>query len=113
MSVRIEIAEDLYEEIEKKFRGDAKEVFDLMKSLENSPNKGKLIGNVGGIQIKELKYNSFRFYFLTDGYKLRCLNKGMLVDLLMRFVRMSDKKDQQKIIDEIKLILRTIGLEGF
>ena len=36
-----------------------------------------------------------------------------LKDLLIKFVRMSDKKTQQKTIDEIKAILRTFGEEGF
>lgn len=31
----------------------------------------------------------------------------------MKFVRMSEKKDQQKVIEEIKRILRSIGEEGF
>ena len=34
-------------------------------------------------------------------------------DIVIKFVRMSQKKDQQKVIDEIKNILRQIGEEGF
>src|SRR3989304_1379274 len=56
-------------------------------------------------QIKELKYKSFRFYFITDGHKLKFIDKSSLVDLLIRFVRMSDKKDQQETINEIRKIL--------
>ena len=63
--------------------------------------------------IKELKYKSFRFYFITDGFKLKCIDENALVDLLLRFVRMSDKKAQQETINEIKFILRTLGPEGF
>ncbi|MGV8169039.1 MAG: hypothetical protein ACP5N3_03205 [Candidatus Nanoarchaeia archaeon] len=111
--VKIEIAESLFEEIEKKFKKESSEVFDLIGSLENAPNKGKLIGTVGGIAIKELKYRGFRFYFLADGFKLKFLKEEDLVDLLFRFVRMSDKKHQQETIDEIKLILKTIGPRGF
>ena len=37
----------------------------------------------------------------------------MLKDLLIRFVRMSDKKHQQKTIDEIKKILIKIGQNEF
>lgn len=111
--VKVEILENLKNEILEKFRGEAKEVFKLMKSLELNPMKGKLVGNVGGVLIKELKYNSFRFYFLTDGFKIRCLDDKNLAELLIRFVRMSNKKDQQKIIGEIKKILQTIGAGGF
>ena len=71
-----------------------------------------VIKTVGKI-IKELKYKNFRFYFVTNGYKLKCYNENDLVDLLIRFVRMSDKKTQQKVIDEIKVVLKKIGPFGF
>jgi hypothetical protein len=41
------------------------------------------------------------------------MNQEKLADLLIRFVRMSDKKEQQKTIDEIREILIKIGPEGF
>jgi hypothetical protein len=113
MAIKVEIAEELKLEIFKKFKGESKKILKLIKSLEDNPNKGKLLGNVGGVIIKELKYNSFRFYFITDGFKLRIINQGNLVDLLIKFVRMSDKKSQQKTIEEIKEILRKFGEEIF
>ena len=106
---KVEIANSLLAEIEKKFKGEAHDIVDLLETLEDNPHKGKALG----IVIKELRYKSFRFYFITDGEKLKVFDNDKLVDLLIRFVRMSDKKDQQKVIDEIKHILRTIGEEGF
>jgi len=111
--VKIEIVRSLFEEIEKKFKGEAHKIIDLMETLKDNPSKGKLLGNVGGVVIKELKYRSFRFYFITDGYKLKFTAEGNLTDLLIRFVRMSDKKYQQKTINEIKKILIKIGPKGF
>ncbi|MBS3162522.1 hypothetical protein J4467_01235 [Candidatus Woesearchaeota archaeon] len=110
---QVEITESLFLEITKKFKHESIEIFELLKSLENNPKKGKELGTVGGIIIKELKYKSFRFYFITDGFKLKCIDENALVDLLLRFVRMSDKKAQQETINEIKFILRTLGPEGF
>ena len=110
---QVEITESLFLEITKKFKHKSIEIFELLKSLENNPKKGKELGTVGGIIIKELKYKSFRFYFITDGFKLKCIDENALVDLLLRFVRMSDKKAQQETINEIKFILRTLGPEGF
>ncbi len=110
---KVEITSSLYEEIRKKFKQKNVEVLEYLKTLESSPNKGKLLGSIGGIVIKELKYKGFRFYFITDGFKLKCLNQEKLVDLLLRFVRMSDKRNQQQIIGEIKHILRTVGTSGF
>jgi len=111
--VKVEIVESLFEEIEKKFKSESSEILDLMDSLKDSPKKGKPIGNVGGLLIKEIKYKNFRFYFIVDGFKLKFIGEDDLVDLLIRFVRMSDKKYQQDTINEIKNILQTIGPAGF
>ena len=109
----VEINEQLKEEIFKKFKEESKEIFKLMHSLEDNPKKGKELGQVSGIVIKELRYNNFRFYFITNGHKLRILEISQLQDLLIRFVRMSNKKEQQKTVDEIKNILRSFGEGGF
>ncbi len=110
---RVEIIRSLYEEINKKFKKESVKVLQHIKNLESNPNKGKILSTVGGIVIKELKYKNFRFYFITDGFKIKCLDEKQLIDLLLRFVRMSDKKKQQKVIDEIKHVLVTIGPSGF
>ncbi|MEK6811904.1 MAG: type II toxin-antitoxin system RelE/ParE family toxin [Nanoarchaeota archaeon] len=103
----------LEEEINKLFKKESIKIFESMRELENNPHKGKPLGQIGGIVIKEIKYESYRFYFITDGFKLKMLQKEELNDLLIKFVRMSDKKAQQKTIDEIKYILRRLGEEGF
>jgi hypothetical protein len=111
--VKVEVVESLAAEIDKRFKKESVKVFKIMKSLEDNPRKGKVLGGVGGIVVKELKYKSYRFYFLADGYKLKFFNEAELVDLLLMFVRMSDKKHQQKTIDEIKGVLIKIGPRGF
>jgi hypothetical protein len=110
---KVEIVRSLFEEIKKKFKEESHKIIDLMESLNDNPHKGKPLGNIGGIVIKEIKYGSFRFYFVTDGYKLKFFDQSSLADLLIMFVRMSDKKDQQKTIDEIKKVLINLGPEGF
>ena len=109
----VKIVEKLYSQIEKKFKDRCIEVFEHIKSLEQNPHKGKTFGTVGGILIKELKFEGFRFYFITNGYILKCLDKTLLTDLLIKFVRMSNKKEQQKVIDEIRQVLLKIGPDGF
>lgn len=107
------IAETIKNEILKKFKEESKIIFRQMHSLKDNPKKGRLLGNVGGIVIKELKYKSFRFYFITDGYKLKIMDESKLTNMLIRFVRMSDKKHQQQTINEIKKILMHFGSKGF
>lgn len=111
---KIEILRSLVLKIKKKFnRAEANKILDLINTLKDNPKKGKLIGNIGEIVIKEIKYKNFRFYFITEGYKLKFFSEEELTDLLLKFVRMSDKKHQQETINEIKIILQKIGPKGF
>lgn len=110
---KVMISETLKDEILNKFKGEAKKIFKQMYSLEKNPKKGKLLGTVGGVVIKEIRYKKYRFYFITDGFKIKLLNIDELNNLLIKFVRMSDKKTQQKVIEEIKTLLRTFGSKGF
>ena len=105
---RVIIVNGLKNDVLKKFGKESKKIFKLMHSLGENPRKGKLLGSVGGI-----KYKSFRFYFVTDGYKLKFFSGEYLTNMLIKFVRMSDKKSQQKTIDEIRVILRKFGEEKF
>ncbi len=110
---KVEITGSLYSEIEKRFKSEIHEIIDLLETLSDNPKKGKFIAQIGGIAIKELKYKNFRFYFLVDNYKVRFLRIEDLKDLFIKFVRMSDKKSQQKTINEIKSVLKKLGVEGF
>ena len=103
----------LEEEINKRFKQESIAVFSLLRTLVENPKKGKDIGVIGKILIKEIRYGKFRFYFITDGYKLKVLKAQELKDLIIKFVRMSEKKDQQRTIEEIKKVLRSLGEEGF
>jgi len=110
---KVIITDRVEEEVNKIFKKESTKIFESMRELESNPHKGKPLGNVGGIFIKEIRYESYRFYFITDGFRLKILQKEELNDLIIKFVRMSDKKNQQKTIDEIKNILRKLGEEGF
>lgn len=110
---KVIITKKLEEKINKTFKSESIKIFESMRNLEENPQKGKTVGQVGGMVIKELRYGKYRFYFITDGFKLKMLQKEELTDLLIKFVRMSDKKTQQKVIEEIKEVLRNLGEEGF
>jgi hypothetical protein len=110
---KVIITNELEEEINNKFKGESVKIFELIYSLEENPKKGKPVGHIGTIVIKELRYEKFRFYFVTDGHRVKFLEISELKNLLIRFVRMSDKKAQQKTIEEIKEILRKFGEDGF
>ena len=53
------ITKRLEEEINKKFKGESVEIFSLMHSLEENPKKGKEIGNINKVLIKEIRYNNY------------------------------------------------------
>ena len=107
------ITENLKNGILKKFKKESKKLFKFMYSLRENPKKGKEIAQVRGIVIKELKYEKFRFYFITNGFEVKFLEIKDLQNLVIKFIKMSDKKSQQKVIEEIKDVLRRFGEEGF
>ena len=110
---KVIITKTLEKEVNKFFKKESLKIFKLMKSLEHFPKKGKHLAQVDRISIKELKYKSYRFYFITDSYKIKILDERELTDLLIKFVRMSHKRNQQNVIEEIKKILKILGGEGF
>ena len=102
------------DELKKKFsEQEGNKILDLLETLEENPYKRKELFHSGKILLKEIKYEKFRFYFITDGYKIKFLKATELQDLVIKFIRMSDKNDQQKTIEEIKRVLRSLGDEGF
>lgn len=110
---RVQIVDSLTKEIKKKFKNESHKIVKLLRSVEENPRKGKFLCKIAGVDIKELKYKSFRFYFIVEGQSLKFFNQKSLSELLMRFVRMSNKKEQQKTIEEIREVLIKIGAGGF
>ena len=109
----IVITDLLRKQILRKFKEESKTIFKLFLSLHKNPKKGKYVGKVKNIAVKELKYKSFRFYFILDNYKIKFLDILDLEDLIIQFIRMSDKNKQKQTIEEIKNILKKLGVEGF
>ena len=108
---KVIITKDLEKEINRIIKKESIDIFELMLTLENNPKNGKEVGNVGAIIVREIKYKKYRFYFITEGYKVKFLKIDELKDLIIKFVRMSDKNTQKKTINEIKNVLRK--LDGF
>ncbi len=110
---KVELTESFRQEVDKIFKAESVEVLKFISTLEENPKKGKNLTNVGEIVIKELKYKTYRFYFITNGFKLKFLKVEELKDLVIKFVRLSKKNNQTEIIKEIKLLLNKLGYEAF
>ena len=61
--------------------------------------------------LDELKYNSYRFYFICDNFKIKFLKLEEIKKLIIQFIRMSKENNQQKVISEIKILLKELGFE--
>lgn len=109
MGIIVDISEDLFNQIDKTFKKDSIKILTKLQSLEENPRKGKKVGKIGHILIKELKFESFRFYFIVDGIMLKLVTIGELNDLLIKFIKMSKKNNQQETIQEIKRLLINLG----
>lgn len=111
--IKIKILNSLRDEIIKTFKKKSLEVFALIEGLLDNPNKGTVLGHVGSVSIREIRHGTYRLYFILNGHELYLFNTGKLSELLIRFIRLSKKNNQQKTIDEIKLILTRIGVTEF
>ena len=110
---KVVITRALREEVFKTFKASSEKIFLQMQSLEEEPHKGKALAHVAKIIIKELRHENYRFSFITDGRVLKFGTQDELVTLLIKFIKMSEKKDQQRIIDSIKAALRSMGFDAF
>lgn len=111
---KVIILPSLVKKIKRLFSNtEANSILDLLETLETNPAKGKILTQIAGVVIKELKYKKFRFYFLTDGHILKFGTEDELATLLIKFVKLSDKSNQQKIIDNIKESLTILGFDIF
>ena len=82
----------------------------LVKKLENtSSTDGKFIALVKNIVIKELKKGSFRFYFVQDKNNFQIMTEEDLKNAILKFVALSKKNNQQKVIDKLKEDLKKSG----
>ncbi len=108
------ITQSLAKKLKKLFGSDELRIIvSLMRSLKDTPRKGKALASVGGVLIKELKYKKFRLYFITNGYILKFGTADEFMALLIKFIDVSDKKDQQKNIDKIKSVLESLSFNDF
>jgi hypothetical protein len=103
------IDESLVKKLEKRF--NKKELHDIKKlflSLEDNPLQGDMLYVFGNVVLKEKKYGSFRFYFIHSRNILIIKDVDLLKEEIIRFIEMSKKNDQQKVIDKLKVMLRSL-----
>jgi hypothetical protein len=105
---RVIITRTLKDRVLKRFGGEAEAIFSKMLSLGSSPKNGKHLTSIGSLMLGEIRFRSYRFYYITDAHKVKFLSVHELEDLIIRFVEYSDKKHQQETIEELKQMLRSI-----
>ncbi len=113
--IKIKVSPLLVSEIRKTFKSKSAKIFALLNSLYENPTKGDMLAQIEGIQLRELKYdNVFRFYYFSNAYLVKVINRDELGLILLKFQAMSKKgKVQQKVIDKLKADLKKNGFDFF
>ena len=107
--VKVRIDDSLVKKLEKKFnKQELKELKEIFLSLQENPYQGDLIYTFGNFVLKEKKYKSFRFYFLHSRKILIIKDLDKLKDEIIRFIEMSKKNNQQKVIDKLKEMIKKL-----
>ena len=107
--VVVRIDDSLVKKLEKKFKPtDLKEIKKLFFSLQENPFQGDLLYTFGSFVLKEKKYKTFRFYFIHSKTILIIKDVDKLKDEIIRFIEMSKKNDQKRVIDKLKGMLKEL-----
>ncbi|MFT4327017.1 MAG: hypothetical protein ACMXYK_05935 [Candidatus Woesearchaeota archaeon] len=88
---------------------DAKNL--VLQLSKTSPSDGDFVALVGNIIIREKRRDSFRFYFIIEKTKKHVITKEELNDMLLLFIALSKKNNQQKVIDDLKKGLQKKGFK--
>ena len=97
----VQIDSDLIKKIYKIFKKESIEVFEFIRTLEQNPQKGKVLFNSKKYQLKELKYKSFRFYFVKSHDTIIVFEENEIIT----FLDVSKKNNQQEVINKLKRII--------
>lgn len=107
--VRVVIENSLVKKLEKRFsKKELRELKQLFLGLEQNPFQGDVLFVFGSFVLKEKKFKSFRFYFLHSKKLLIIKDLDVLKDELVRFIDMSKKNDQQRVIDKLVQMMKKI-----
>jgi len=107
--VIVRIDKSLVKKLEKRFnKKELKELKKVFLSLEENPYQGDLLYTFGNFVLKEKKYKTFRFYFLHSRKILIIKDIEKLKDEIIRFIEMSKKNDQQRVIDKLKAMMNKL-----
>lgn len=101
--VIVRIDKTLVKKLERRFnKKELKELKKIFLSLQENPYQGDLLYAFGNFVLKEKRYKTFRFYFLHSKKILLIKDVQKLKDEIIRFIEMSKKNDQQRVIDKLK-----------
>lgn len=107
--VTVRIDQSLVKKLEKKFnKKELKKIKEMFLSLQTNPYQGDLLFVFGSFVLKEKKHNTFRFYFIHTKKILIIKDVEKLKDEIIRFIDMSKKNDQQRIINKLKEMTKTL-----
>lgn len=107
--VIVRIDETLVKKLEKSFnKKELKEIKKIFLSLQDNPYQGDLLYTFGNFVLKEKRYKTFRFYFIHSRKILIIKDIDSLKDEIIRFIEMSKKNDQQRIINKLKEMMNRI-----
>ena len=104
--VKIVVSSILLKQLNKVFgQKKALEILDLFETLEENPKKGaeqsEIISTSDFSNLQGKEVGRFRFYFVCDNFKIKFLKVEELKDLIIKFIRMSKKDNQDRVIEEI------------
>lgn len=104
----VEFSKQFIKEL-KKHTSKAKAKILVNKLSSTSPSEGDFVAIISNIVIREKRLKSFRFYFIVKETKKHVITEQELKNLIIKFVALSKKNNQQQVINKLKEDLNKFG----
>ena len=76
------------------------------KLINLVPTDGKHLALIKDVELKEKILKTFRFYFVQKRNKIKVMTEQELKKHIIKFIKISKKNDQSKVIEKLKKDLK-------
>lgn len=104
MKYDVRISDNVLKFLEKLPEDMKEKILNRINELENNPRRGRLLDKSGMVDLRELKYGSYRIYFTIEN-KFVVIN-GIEYEGIVEVSETSKKNNQKNKINKMRIKMR-------
>ncbi len=106
----VEFSKQFIKEL-KKYSSKTQAKTIVKKLASSTPSDGDFVALIANIVVREKRLKSFRFYFIVKDEQKQVVSTEELKNMIIKFVALSKKNNQQQVIDKLKEDLKNFGFK--